>query len=94
MRECLAAPVLGAVNSECNGVAMIRSIDSIQLEPPDPLVVEALRGKSQAERLAMAFDCNRTARRMMAAQFKSRFPAWSEERIQTEIARRMLGGTV
>ena len=73
---------------------MAYAIDPRQIEPPDPQSVQALRDKSQAERLAMAFDCNRTARRMMAAQFKARFPDWSNDRIQAEVARRMLGGTV
>jgi hypothetical protein len=56
----------------------------------DPLVVEILRRKTPVERLAMGFSANRTMRLLLEGHFRTYHPAWDQQRIQQEIARRML----
>jgi hypothetical protein len=63
-----------------------------QIELLDEATVAALRGKTPAQRLAIAFACNRTMRLRLAGHLKTRHPDWTTEQVQTEVARRMLGG--
>jgi hypothetical protein len=72
---------------------MSRPLQPHQIELLDDAMVEILRAKTPAERLAMAFDCNRTMRLRMAGHLRTRHPDWTEEQIHAEVARRMLGGS-
>jgi hypothetical protein len=68
------------------------SFDARRIERLEPEIVAVLRRMWPAERLAAAFDCNRTMRLRLAGHLKTRHPDWGEEQIQAEIARRMLHG--
>jgi hypothetical protein len=70
----------------------VRTIDPRRIELLDPIVKKVLQAKTPEERLHMAFECNRTARKFMAAGLRSQYPDWTDEQIQAEIARRMAGG--
>lgn len=63
------------------------------IEVMDDATAEMLRGKTPAERLAMAFAMNRTARNLIAGGARWQHPDWSEEEIQQEVVRRMTRGT-
>ena len=52
-----------------------------------------LRPKTPAERIEMAFGCNRTARLLIEGGLRTIHFDWTDEQVQAEIARRMLGGT-
>ena len=56
-------------------------------------MVEVLRAKSGAERLAIAFGMFRSARRMIASQLRSEHPDWDDETLQREVARRIALGS-
>lgn len=64
-----------------------------RLEVIDDDIAAILRTKSSIERLRMANEANKTARARLAGHLKTTNPAWSEEEIQAEVARRMLHGT-
>ncbi len=65
----------------------------MKIEWLDDAMVEVLRNKTPAERLAMAFDCNRTARLVIAAHFRANNPTWTEDEILAAVAKRMLDGS-
>ena len=69
-------------------------IDPRRIELLDPVVAEILKSKTPEERIRMGFECNRTARKMMAAGLHAQHPDWTPEEIQREIARRMMDGAV
>jgi hypothetical protein len=58
------------------------------IEVLDDAMVEVLRAKTPAERVAMAFDAERTMRLMLEANLHWRHPEWNAEQITQEIARR------
>jgi hypothetical protein len=58
------------------------------IELPDEAVVEVLRRKTLAERVAMVFDAERTMRLLLEAHLRWRHPDWSAEQVAGEIARR------
>jgi len=68
-------------------------LDDGQIEVVDDAVAEVLRAKTPAERLAMAFACNRTARLIVRGGVRSLHPDWDDEEVTAEVARRMTGGT-
>jgi hypothetical protein len=68
------------------------SFDPRRLEPLDPIRIEIMRRLKPEERLEIAFQLNRFARERIAADLRWRSPDWSEDQIQTEVARRMLRG--
>lgn len=72
---------------------MKRSIDIGRMETLDPAIVEILKSKTPAERLAMIFAANRTMRLRLEGHLRTRHPDWDDEQIRAEIAKRMLGGT-
>lgn len=72
---------------------MKRPIDASRIELLDPAIVEILKSKTPAERLAMVFAANRTMRLRLEGHLRTHHPEWSDEEIQCEIAKRMLGGT-
>jgi len=65
----------------------------LRIERMDPEMVEVLRAKSGAERLAIAFGMFRSARRMIASQLRAEHPDWDEETLQREVARRIALGS-
>lgn len=60
------------------------------IEVVDDDLAEILRQKSPAERIQMAADANDTARLLAAGGIRFAHPEWSDERVQQEVARRML----
>ncbi len=69
------------------------AIDPRRIEILDEAVVEVLRGKTSAQRVAMALDAERTWRQMLEAYLRFRYPDWDDRQIVREIARRKLLGT-
>lgn len=67
-------------------------LDDGQIEVVDPIVAKCLREKTFAERLEMVFEINRNMRLRIAGRVKSLHPDWTDEQIQTEVARRWLHG--
>jgi hypothetical protein len=74
-------------------MAAERVVDPRRIEILDEAVVEVLRAKTVAERLAMAFDAERTMRLMLEAHLRSQHPDWDDSQIAGEIARRRLLGS-
>lgn len=72
---------------------MKQPIDVRRIEVLDDAIIEVLKQKTPAERLAMVFAANRTMRLRLEGHLRTRHPDWNPEQIQAEIARRMLGGT-
>ncbi len=68
------------------------ALDPRKIELLDDAMVMVLRAKTPAERLAMAFDCNRTARLVIAGHLRACHPEWTDEQIQAGVAGRMLDG--
>ena len=62
------------------------------MEIPDDRMVEVLKGKTPAQRLAIAFSLWRSARMQLVHFLKTTHPDWSDERIQKEAARRLSHG--
>lgn len=67
-------------------------LDAGQIEVIDDLVAIALAGKTSVEKIAMVMEANRTARLLLSSTLRSRHLDWSAERVDQEVARRMLGG--
>ena len=63
----------------------------IHIELLHDRVIEIVRRKTPAERIAMILDANDTARSLAAAGIRYCHPDWDERRLQAEVARRMLG---
>lgn len=59
----------------------------------DPAIVEVLRRKTPAERVAMVFAANRTMRLRLEGHLRSCHPDWDTQTVMQEIARRMSHGT-
>lgn len=76
-----------------NAIDATRQLDPSRIELLDTQVVEMLRSKTPAERLEMAFACNRTMRQLLEGHLRTRHPDWDRQSIDAEIARRMLGGS-
>ena len=64
-----------------------------RIDRMDDATREMLRNKTPAERLAIAFECNRMMRLRLEGHFRTYHPEWSNEQILAEIARRMARGT-
>lgn len=64
-----------------------------RIEVVDDLTAEMLRPKTPAERLAIAFDCHRTARLRVESYLRGTFPEWDDLRVTQEVARRMSRGS-
>ena len=62
------------------------------IELLDDAVVEVLRHKTPAERVAMIFAANRTMRLRLEGHFRTRHPDWDNQTVMQEIARRMSRG--
>ncbi|MEX0702561.1 MAG: hypothetical protein WD069_10745 [Planctomycetales bacterium] len=71
-----------------------RRLDPRRIELVDPMMVEVLRAKTPAERLAIAASLWRHAQRMTATALRREHPEWSDAEIQRETARRLSHGAV
>ena len=60
----------------------------------DDQMVEILRRKTPAERLAIAFGLWRSARLILTGCLKSLHPEWDEEKVRQEVVRRLSHGAV
>jgi hypothetical protein len=58
----------------------------------DEAIVEVLRKKTPAERVAMVFAANRTMRLRLEGHLRTRHPDWDDDALMKEIARRMSRG--
>jgi hypothetical protein len=63
-----------------------------KLDIIDDEMAQVLRGKTPAERLAIAHAMWRHARQMILAVLRRDFPQWSEAEIEREAARRLSHG--
>ena len=71
----------------------MKPIDPQRIEVVDDCMVPILRAMTMAERLAIAFDCNKTVRLRLAGHLMTQHPDWTTEQVNREVARRMLSGT-
>jgi len=62
------------------------------IEILDKAVVEVLRRKTPAERVAMIFAANRTIRLRLEGHLRTCHPDWDTQAVMQEIARRMSRG--
>jgi hypothetical protein len=69
-----------------------RTVREPCVELLDPMVVEILRRKTPAERLALAFAAHRTMRLRMEGHLRTRHPDWDTPTVMREIARRISRG--
>jgi hypothetical protein len=67
--------------------------DPSRIEVLDEEMAEVLRHKTPAERLQIAFGCNRMARLVIEGHLRTIHPDWTDQQVMAEVARRMLGGT-
>jgi ABC-type transport system involved in cytochrome bd biosynthesis fused ATPase/permease subunit len=67
-------------------------LDAGQIEVVDDAVAEVMRRKTFAERIAMAAQLQRLAHALIEGRLRSDHPDWDDERIATEIARRIRRG--
>jgi hypothetical protein len=61
------------------------------VEVMDPMMVEVIRSKTPAERLAIAFRMWDSARVIVSGGVRYQYPDWSEAEVEQEIAARMRG---
>jgi hypothetical protein len=71
-----------------------RLLDPRRIEVVDDDVAAVLRTKTPTEKASLMFSANRFIRARIAAHVSSHHPDWPEERVQAEVARRLLGGTI
>jgi hypothetical protein len=69
-------------------------IDPRNFEVLDDEMARVFRAMSGAQRLKIASDLFRSARRMLASQLAAEHPDWDDERVQRETARRLSHGAV
>ena len=74
-------------------MGIIRGSKLDRVERLDPAVVEILREKTSAERVAMVFDAERMMRQLLRASIGTSHPDWDQQQVEREIARRWLRGT-
>lgn len=67
-------------------------MDIRRIEVVDDAIAEILRRKTPAERLALAFDCNRTVRLRIESHLRSAHPEWTHADVANELRRRLLCG--
>jgi len=73
---------------------MMETSRQIVVEMIDPMMVEILRNKTPAERLAIACGMWESARVIIGGAVRGQHPDWSEEMVNQEIARRISHGIV
>lgn len=60
----------------------------VRVEVLDEAMVEVLRQKTPAERVAMVFDAEQTLLAMLGANLRASYPNWTDTQVNQEIARR------
>jgi len=63
--------------------------DPRRIEVMDDQMAEILRAKSGAERLRIAFGMWESTRRMLTSMLTADHSDWSQERIRSEVSRRL-----
>lgn len=66
--------------------------DPRRIEVIDEATAAMFRAMTPAERFVLVGQAHQTARRLVEAGVRSRYPDWSEEAVNREVARRMSGG--
>lgn len=66
---------------------------SLIIEVVDREMATILAGKSEAERLQIAWGMWRSARRMLNCLIAAEHEDWSEKQVEAEVSRRMARGT-
>lgn len=61
------------------------------VETMDTMMVEVMRNKTPAERLAIAFRMWESARTMVSESVRKMHPDWSDDDVEQEIATRIRG---
>ncbi len=69
-------------------------IDPRNFEVLDDDMARIYRAMTGAERLKIASDMYRSARRMIASHLAAEHPDWDEQRLQEETARRLSHGEI
>jgi len=69
-------------------------LDPGQIEVVDDATAEILRHKTPAERLAMVFALWTSTRDKLRVHVRKIHPDWDDERVNREVARRLLHGDV
>ncbi|HTG31477.1 MAG TPA: hypothetical protein VLB76_01000 [Thermoanaerobaculia bacterium] len=69
-------------------------IDPRNFEVLDDEMARVFRAMTGAERLKIASDMYRSARRMIASHLAAEHPDWDEQRLQEETARRLSHGEI
>ena len=67
---------------------------TVRIEMLDEAMVDVLRTKTPAERLAIANGMWRSARSMIETMLRREHPDWSAEELQRAVAQRMSHGAV
>ncbi len=65
----------------------------VVVEVIDEQMVEILRQKTIAEKIAMVGAAHRTARNLIRCGVKMQHPEWTEQDVHDEVLRRLLNGT-
>jgi hypothetical protein len=71
-----------------------RLLDPRRIEVVDDDLAAVLRTKTPTQKASLMFSANRFIRARIAAHLFSHHPDWPEDKVQAEVARRMLGGTI
>jgi len=71
---------------------MSQELEDYRVERMDEATLEMLRSKTPAERLAIAFDCNRTMRLRLEGHIRTYHPDWDDAQVAADVARRMSRG--
>lgn len=69
-------------------------IETKRFEMIDDATATVLRGKTEAERLAIAFGMWEFAWRMIEENLRADHPDWSQAEVRRQVARRMSYGAV
>ena len=70
----------------------VKRLPPKHIEVIDDAMAEVLRAKTGAQRLAIAGEMQRSARRLLAGYLKAQHPRWTEAQIAAEAARRLSHG--
>jgi hypothetical protein len=68
-------------------------LDPGQIEVMDDRMADILRAKSPAERLRIAADIWKSARRFLSSVLKSDHPDWTMKQVDNEVLRRSAHGS-
>ena len=71
-----------------------RKLSLSQIEVIDDITAGIMRGKTPAQRIAMGFNMWNIAHDLLSGYIRKTHSAWTENKIKTEIARRLSHGAV